>query len=303
MLEKGLADRVEVVPAQTRTVESPYYGINPSGRVPYLIRDDGVGLEESTLICDYLDRLDGKPAFALPAGDAAWEARRLEGLARSMLDGLSVWLRELYRPPDERSPGVIRHETARSERMVDLWEKEIAHPLMRGAAQHAEPHARLRARARSAQSRFPLAARPFPARRVVRADRGAPVVRGDGAASGQLDGREQRIDHSLASWRERCASRFRPADRNGRACGGCQLRPGLSRENGASGALSAGWPQRPHRAHRRAADGAGARPAVDRGQSPGPRRQHRHRTGREGAPPTATRWCTAGMGSLTLAPF
>ncbi len=63
----------------------------------------------------------------------AWEARRLEGLARSMLDGLAVWLRELYRPPDERSPGVIRHETARSERMVDLWEKEIAHPLMRGA--------------------------------------------------------------------------------------------------------------------------------------------------------------------------
>jgi glutathione S-transferase len=101
--------------------------------VPYLIRDDGVGLEESTLICDYLDRLDGKPVFALPAGEAAWEARRLEGLARSMLDGLSVWLRELYRPPEERSPGVIRHETARSERMVDLWEREIAHPLMRGA--------------------------------------------------------------------------------------------------------------------------------------------------------------------------
>jgi glutathione S-transferase len=133
MLEKALADRVEVVPAQTRTADSPYYRINPSGRVPYLIRDDGVGLEESTLICDYLDRLDGKPVFALPAGEAAWEARRLEGLARSMLDGLSVWLRELYRPPEERSPGVIRHETARSERMVDLWEREIAHPLMRGA--------------------------------------------------------------------------------------------------------------------------------------------------------------------------
>ena len=133
MLEKGLADRVEVVPAQTRAVESPYYRINPSGRVPYLIRDDGVGLEESALVCDYLDRLGGKPAFALPAGEQGWEARRLEGLARSMLDGLSVWLRELYRPPEERSPGVIRHETARSERMVDLWEREIAHPLMRGA--------------------------------------------------------------------------------------------------------------------------------------------------------------------------
>ena len=133
MLEKGLAGRVEVISAQTRAAESPYYRINPSGRVPYLVRDDGVGLEESALICDYLDRLDGKPAFALPAGEQGWEARRLEGLARSMLDGLSVWLRELYRPSDERSPTVIQHEAARSKRMVDLWETEIGHPLMHGA--------------------------------------------------------------------------------------------------------------------------------------------------------------------------
>jgi len=131
--EKGLAGRVEILAAQTRSAESPYYRINPSGRVPYLLRDDGVGLEESALICDYLDSLDGRPAFALPAGDEAWEARRLEGLARSMLDGLSVWNRELARPENERSPGVIRHETARAGRMIDLWEKEIGHPFMHSA--------------------------------------------------------------------------------------------------------------------------------------------------------------------------
>ena len=43
VLEKNLADRVEIVAAQTRTANSPYYQINPSGRVPYLVRDDGVG--------------------------------------------------------------------------------------------------------------------------------------------------------------------------------------------------------------------------------------------------------------------
>src|SRR5688572_33482741 len=110
ILEKGLESRVEILAAQTRLADSPYYKINPSGRVPYLVRDDGVGLEESALICAWLDQLDGKPAFALPAGEAAWEARRLEGVARSLMDGLAVWLRELYRPENERSPGVIRHE-------------------------------------------------------------------------------------------------------------------------------------------------------------------------------------------------
>jgi glutathione S-transferase len=133
VLEKGLEGRVETVVAKTRAADSPYYGINPSGRVPYLVRDDGVGMEESALICAYLDHLDGKPAFDLPSGDQAWEARRLEALARSMVDGLSVWGREILRPENERSPGVIRHETERARRMADVWEREIGHPLMRGA--------------------------------------------------------------------------------------------------------------------------------------------------------------------------
>ncbi len=132
ILEKGLESRVEILTAQTRLADSPYYRINPSGRVPYLIRDDGVGLEESVVICAYLDHIDGKPAFDLPAGDQAWEARRLEGLARSMMDGLAVWGREIVRPLDERSPTVLEHEAHRSERMADLWEAEIGHPLMRG---------------------------------------------------------------------------------------------------------------------------------------------------------------------------
>jgi len=132
VLEKGLESRVEIITAQTRTADSPYYHINPSGRVPYLVRDDGLGLEESALICSYLDRLDGKPAFDLPQGEEAWETRRLEGLARSMLDGLAVWSREIARPPDEQSPTVISHEAARAGRMANLWENEIDHPLMRG---------------------------------------------------------------------------------------------------------------------------------------------------------------------------
>jgi len=131
VLEKDLRHRVETIPAKTRVANSPYYRINPSGRVPYLICEDGVGMEESALICAYLDHLDGKPAFQLPDEDQSWEARRLEALARSMLDGLSVWGREILRPENERSPGVILHETGRAQRMVDVWEREIDHPLMR----------------------------------------------------------------------------------------------------------------------------------------------------------------------------
>ena len=83
------------------------------------MRDDGVGLEESAVICAWLDRARGEPMFDLPPGDAAWEAMRLDALARSMMDGLSVWVREILRPEGERSPSVIRHETERASRMAD----------------------------------------------------------------------------------------------------------------------------------------------------------------------------------------
>jgi len=134
VIEKGLSNRVEIIVAQTRRADSPYYRINPSGRVPYLVRDDGLGLEESALICAYLDGLDGHPLFEPPS----LESRRLEALARSLVDGLAVWGRELTRPENERSPALIEHETARSRRMADLWEREIDHPLMRGALNMAQ---------------------------------------------------------------------------------------------------------------------------------------------------------------------
>jgi len=133
VIEKKLANRVEIIVAQTRVTDSPYYRINPSGRVPYLVRDDGSGLEESTVICAWLDHLDGNPVFGEPPGAAAWEARRLEALARSLVDGLAVWSREMSRPAHERSPTTILHETHRSRRLIDVWEQEIDHPLMHGA--------------------------------------------------------------------------------------------------------------------------------------------------------------------------
>jgi glutathione S-transferase len=133
VLEKRLESRVEIVTAQTRVADSPYYRINPSGRVPYLVRDDGVGLEDSAVICRYLDHVDGRPAFDPPAGEAEWQARRLGALASSLMDGLSVWLRELRRPEHERSPALLQHEAARARRMTDRWEAEIDDPLMRGA--------------------------------------------------------------------------------------------------------------------------------------------------------------------------
>jgi glutathione S-transferase len=130
VIEKALEDRVEIIEAKTRTLDSPYYQTNPSGRVPYLVDDAGVGMEDSHLICAYLDSLDGKPRFNGPLSKPDWAYLRLEFMARSMCDGISVWSREMHRPASERSPTVLAHEVARSQRMADVFEGRVADPLM-----------------------------------------------------------------------------------------------------------------------------------------------------------------------------
>src|SRR5262249_38282235 len=111
---------------------SPYYQINPSGRVPYLVNDSGVGMEDSQLICAYLDGLDGKPRFHNASRASDWTYLRFEFAARSMCDGIAVWGREMARPQNERSPTTLAHEAARAQRMADFFEDRTTDPLMQG---------------------------------------------------------------------------------------------------------------------------------------------------------------------------
>ena len=129
IIEKALENNVEIVEAKTRTPDSPYYRINPSGRVPFLIAAGGLQMEDSGVICAYLDNLDGQPRLH-PAATADWSHRRLEASARSMLDGIAVWAREMSRPENLRSPTALAHEAARTHRMADLFESSVAHPVL-----------------------------------------------------------------------------------------------------------------------------------------------------------------------------
>ena len=123
VIEKGFEDRVEIVPTVTRTPDAPLLDINPSGRVPTLIAEDGTMFEESALICAYLDSLED-PQVLAPHTD--WNARILEARARSMLDGIAVWSREVRRPEDEQSPTIVAHEKSRALRLAGVFEQLVS---------------------------------------------------------------------------------------------------------------------------------------------------------------------------------
>jgi len=137
--EKRLEERVPLTVLKTRGEENPYYELIPSGRVPALVLDDGRILEESGLICWYLDHLDDAPTLHPPEGLEGLSHRRIEAVARSMLDGLSLWGREyIYRDKAIRSPMILAHEKARAERLADFFESEVTGDVMSGPLNMAQ---------------------------------------------------------------------------------------------------------------------------------------------------------------------
>ena len=83
--------------------------LNPLGKVPVLVLDNGEPLFDSSLIVEYLDSLGGEPL--IPAGgDARWDVLRWANLAQGMLDATVVRLLETRRPAAKQDAGVIRRQ-------------------------------------------------------------------------------------------------------------------------------------------------------------------------------------------------
>jgi glutathione S-transferase len=85
--ELGLFDRLELVPAAAHPVDRDrsLVAVNPLGKVPTLVTDEGAVLYDSRVICEYLNSLgDGR---LLPAqGSARWNVLVEQSLADGMMD-------------------------------------------------------------------------------------------------------------------------------------------------------------------------------------------------------------------------
>lgn len=83
--------------------------LNPLGKVPVLLRDDGEALFDSPMIIDYLDGLGGAPLLA-PGGDERWRAQRWHALGQGICDAVVARLMETRRKAELQDPGVIARQ-------------------------------------------------------------------------------------------------------------------------------------------------------------------------------------------------
>jgi glutathione S-transferase len=123
--EGGLAERLELVP--TKVVPSEpnrdYARVAPLIKVPALVRDDGMTLFDSIVICEYLDSLS-KGAKLFPAsGDARWKALRLNALADGLLDAAVLTRYENFvRPAELRWKAWSEGQLTKVDQALDFLE-------------------------------------------------------------------------------------------------------------------------------------------------------------------------------------
>lgn len=122
--EAGLGDALELDWVPLRTGDSPVVALSPLGRVPLLV-DGDLTLTEARHICAYLDEKSGAKTVA-PYGD--WQAIAAEAQSLAFLDAATVWAREVRRPEDVRSSGLLAAEDAQIRRYLAHLDASLAVP-------------------------------------------------------------------------------------------------------------------------------------------------------------------------------
>jgi glutathione S-transferase len=94
--------------------------VNPLGRIPALILDDGFCIFDSPVITEYVDTLNDAPIL-IPRDDPAAKLRvkRWEALADGIMDSAIVVRNEVLRPTEKQQASTIEmHNTAVSKALI-----------------------------------------------------------------------------------------------------------------------------------------------------------------------------------------
>jgi glutathione S-transferase len=125
--EAGIADQLEVIHHETSPTQrnEHVFRVNPLGKVPVLVLDDGTTLFDSQVICEYLDGLHDGPRF-IPVDDRKrFPSLRLQALAQGMCEaGIAVRHETVRRPEPYRYPAMRDGYIEKLVASYDFLERE-----------------------------------------------------------------------------------------------------------------------------------------------------------------------------------
>ena len=120
-IARGIDAQITIIPA---TGESEaIVAVNPLGKIPCLVTDDGIALYDSRVICEFLDGVgDVFPIF--PEHGLRTRALRLQALGDGMCDASVLRRGEETRPSEPSRDAVIAKQKAKIERSLAALEAD-----------------------------------------------------------------------------------------------------------------------------------------------------------------------------------
>lgn len=135
--ETGLLPRVQVIEASGTPLAPGNMPVdrNPLGKIPCLVREDGMAIYDSRVICRFLDEIARSGLYG--QGDALWKVLTLEATADGILDAALLMTYEArLRPEALRFPDWVEGQWAKIARALDHleahWMGHLAGPLDMG---------------------------------------------------------------------------------------------------------------------------------------------------------------------------
>ena len=126
--ETGLAGQLDVIHHETSPTRrnEAVYAVNPLGKVPVLLLDDGEVLFDSGVICEYLDGLHGGPKLIPMQTAGRYGVLRMQALAQGIADaGIAARWDIERRPEALRWPVLVDAYREKIAATCDYLEREI----------------------------------------------------------------------------------------------------------------------------------------------------------------------------------
>jgi glutathione S-transferase len=127
--EAGLAHRLEIIHHETSPTRrnEEVFRVNPLGKVPVLVLDDGMALFDSNVICEYLDGLHNGAKLIPHANPARFDSLRLQALAQGLCEaGITVRHETERRPERYRYPAMRDGQIEKLVASYDFLERTRA---------------------------------------------------------------------------------------------------------------------------------------------------------------------------------
>lgn len=119
-LEKNI--KLDLVVVDLKNKPPELFDVNPLGKIPALITDDGAAYADSPVICAYLDSLS-KPALIPTSKKKRFHILNIEGIADGIAEFSVAIFYQMMEPEEKRNKEAMEKSAAAIERSFSYIEK------------------------------------------------------------------------------------------------------------------------------------------------------------------------------------